>query len=178
MWIVYNVFLFELYFLADELTVDKWRLSIYLLPIYLSIYLSTMKRGRALAIQFHKNRYDDQLTRSGVEFGTFFIGLWERSTKADLCCINREAVFFLGAWYLMVFLRVSYKHKPLHVFPSPEKPSLHVQVKDPRVFVHWAFTSQAGEEAVHSSTSEQKQGTAKWYMHPKPLELLKCKANV
>jgi len=40
--------------------------------IYLSIYLSTMKRGRALAIQFHKNRYDVQLTRSGVEFGPFF----------------------------------------------------------------------------------------------------------
>ena len=56
-----------------------------------------MKRGRALAIQFHKHRYDVQLTRSGVEFGPFFIGLWERSTKADLCCINREAVFSLGA---------------------------------------------------------------------------------
>ena len=63
-----------------------------------------MKRGRALAIQFHKNHYDVQLTRPGVEFGPFFIGLWERSTKADLCCINREAVFSRGAWHLICFL--------------------------------------------------------------------------
>ena len=31
-----------------------------------------------------------------------FIGLWERSTKADLCYINREAIFFLALdiwWY-------------------------------------------------------------------------------
>ena len=77
-----------------------------------------------------------------------------------------------SAWYLMIFVRVSHKHKPLHVFPSPKKPTLHVQEKDPRVFVHWALTSQTGEEAVHSSTSKQKQGKAKWYMHPELLEFL------
>ena len=43
-----------------------------------------MKRGRALAIQFHKNRYDVQLTRSGVEFGPFFIGLWENCLRKPI----------------------------------------------------------------------------------------------
>ena len=42
---------------------------------------------------------------------------------------------------------------PVLVIPSPENPSWHVQLWDPRVFSHTSLTSQLCVPSVHSSIS-------------------------
>ncbi len=44
-------------------------------------------------------------------------------------------------------------HAPVQVTPSPVKPVLHAQVKEPGVLVHVASEAQSSELSVHSSTS-------------------------
>ena len=44
-------------------------------------------------------------------------------------------------------------NSPLHVLPSPVKPSAHAQVKEPAVLVQIAFPSQSSVLDVHSSIS-------------------------
>jgi hypothetical protein len=50
---------------------------------------------------------------------------------------------------------VAHSSMSVHVTPSPWKPSLHLQVKLPGVFVQAAFVLQLEVPAWHSSTSRQ-----------------------
>lgn len=42
---------------------------------------------------------------------------------------------------------------PVHVFPSPSNPDLHVHVYPPSVSEHVAFSAQSAVSSVHSSIS-------------------------
>lgn len=42
---------------------------------------------------------------------------------------------------------------PVHVFPSPSKPDLHVHVNPPSVSEHVAFSAQSAVSSLHSSIS-------------------------
>ena len=46
---------------------------------------------------------------------------------------------------------------PEHDFPSPVKPALQEQEKEPQVFWQLALTSQASTESRHSSISKGKR---------------------
>ena len=59
--------------------------------------------------------------------------------------------------------RLSTFHKPLQVFPFPEIwiKFASAAIKDPRMFEHWALTSQRGEKAVHAHSSTSKRNNKK-----------------
>ncbi len=45
---------------------------------------------------------------------------------------------------------------PVQLMPSPEKPGLHEQLKDPSVLLHMAFPLQLSIFIAHSSISKSK----------------------
>ena len=50
---------------------------------------------------------------------------------------------------------ICYKKLPVHLVPFPRNLSLHVQLYDPRVLLHSAFTSQLCVPSAHSSKSRE-----------------------
>ena len=50
---------------------------------------------------------------------------------------------------------ICYKQLPVHLVPFPRNPSLHLQLYDPRVLLHSAFTSQLCVPSAHSSKSRE-----------------------
>ena len=54
---------------------------------------------------------------------------------------------------------------PWQVTPFPWKPVLHVQLKDPLVFIQLAFTSQLCVPKIHSSISMIKEKEQNYGMH-------------
>ena len=55
------------------------------------------------------------------------------------------------------FLHNKEQLKPLHVFPSPENPELHLQVNAPSFSVHFALTwSHSLPSFVHLASAEKK----------------------
>ena len=50
--------------------------------------------------------------------------------------------------FLKMFCKI-----PVHNSPSPEKPTLHLQLNEPLVFVQFAFPSQVWDPSEHSSMS-------------------------
>ena len=50
---------------------------------------------------------------------------------------------------------ICYKQLPVHLVPFPRNLSLHLQLYDPRVLLHSAFTSQLCVPSAHSSKSRE-----------------------